>query len=455
MIAPLTLSEFAAACDGQLVAAENSEEVSVTGLTLDSRSIKAGDLFVAVKGARVDGHDFLGRARDAGAGAALLQRPIDAGMPAVLARDTEGALAAFGRLARDQYQGVVIGITGSAGKTSTKNLLAAILRRTGQVLATEGNRNNELGVPLTLSALDPSTEFAVLEMGAGKPGDIAWLQAIARPTVAVLLNVAAAHLGRFGSLDAIAETKSAIFANLPETGLAVFPHDAVWAPSWREQAKPARVLTFGSSAQADYYPRDIVFSGFSGSRFTLQTPEQALPVTLSLPGRAGVMNALAAASVAHALGVSPDTIIQGLADVGPAPGRGSLHTLANQVSLIDDSYNANPEAVRAAIELLASHPGRRYLVLGGMLELGADSEVLHAAVGDYAREHGIDELWTVGEHAEPAGRHFGVGHRHFADIDSVAANAGGFEADSAVLAKASRGEALDVLVAHWLESLSC
>lgn len=455
MIAPLSLNDFASACEGQLFATENGQDIRLTGLAIDSRSVKAGDLFVAMKGARTDGHEFLERARAAGAGAALVQRPIEIDLPVVIARDTEAALASFGRLARDQYHGVVVGITGSAGKTSTKNLLAAILRRAGQVLATEGNRNNELGVPLTLSALDAATEFVVLEMGAGKPGDIAWLQAIARPTVGVLLNVAGAHLGNFGSLDAIAETKSAIFSNLPASGLAVFEHDAHWAPAWRELAQPARVLTFGASEQADYYPHNIIFQGFSGSQFTLETPEQSLSIKVSLPGRAGVMNTVAAATVAHALGVSPSAIVQGLADVSPAPGRGSVHGLANQVSLIDDSYNANPEAVRAAIELLASHPGRRYLVLGGMLELGADSDDLHAAVGRYARECGIDELWTVGERAGGAGQDFGSGHRHFADLNSAMACSDGFEASSAVLVKASRGEALDVLVAHWLESRSC
>ena len=450
MIASMPLSTLADACGGQVVASLADADVRLSGLAIDSRAVKPGDLFAALPGSQVDGHDFVSKAQCQGAGAALVLRALDSDLPQLVVEDQQQALAAFGRLARSAFDGVLVGITGSAGKTTAKNLLASVLAEAGQVLATEGNRNNELGVPLTLANLDPGTEYAVLEMGAGKPDDIAWLVNIAHPTVAVLLNVAPAHVERFGSVDAIANTKAAIFDQLPASGLAVFGADQPWCDEWRERASPARVLTFGLSASADYRAVDIVDCGFDGVAFTVVTPENRFPIKLAIPGRQGIDNGLAAIAVAHALGLSSSAIQRGLSSVKPAAGRGKVYQLASGAHLVDDSYNANPMAVKAAIDVLATRAGVRRLVLGPMLELGEQHEQLHHEVGRYAHDAGIEEFWVVDPRADAAAQGFGAAARRFESVAELLAEDPSLSADHTVLIKASRGAALDRVVTDWL-----
>ena len=449
MIAPLPVTELAACCGATLHGVVGSLS-DVTGLAIDSRRVGPGDLFVAIPGERFDGHDFVATAFERGAHAALVQRPVDAMGPQLVVTDTEAAVASFAARIRAAYSGVLVGITGSAGKTTTKNLLTSILARVGSVLATEGNQNNELGAPLTLARLDATTEYAVLELGAGKPGDIKRLCAFVRPTVAVLLNVGPAHLAQFGSLAAISKTKGALLDGLPPDGLAVINADETWSSDWRNRSEPARCLGYGLGESADYRAVDLELMGFSGSRFVLQTPESEMVIELALPGKQGVYNGLAAATVAHALGVSPQGIVDGLAEVNPAPGRGSVHLQGEKNLLVDDSYNANPMAVRAALDVLATEPGRRRLVLGAMLELGKESDAFHQEVGRYAGQLGIEELWVVGKVAAPAARAFGSAARYFADIpDLLAAHPASAGAD-VTLIKASRGAQLDRVVDAWV-----
>lgn len=448
MIKSLPLSAIAAACTGTVM---GDASVTVTGLAIDSRAVKPGDLFVAIHGARVDGHDYVAAAAQAGAAALLVQREVSADLPQLRVTDIEAAVAAVGRLARADFDGVLVGITGSAGKTTAKNLLAAVLAEAGVVRATEGNRNNELGVPLTLAELSTDTEFAVLEMGAGKPGDIAWLRDIARPSVGVLLNVAPAHLEFFGTLDAIADTKGAIIEHLPANGLAVFNGDQPWADAWRRRAAPARVVTFGQGETVDYRAEGVRLQDFAGSEFSLATPTGEFAVTLRIPGRQGIDNALAAAAVAHSLGVSPAAITRGLASVEPAPGRGRVHALGAELRLVDDCYNANPLAVRAAIDVLARCTGERVLVLGDMLELGEQAAAMHAEIGEYARANGIHTLYAIGALAKHAVASFGAGAHAFADVDALLAADITLPERGTVLVKASRGAALDRVVAAWLE----
>ncbi len=451
MIAPLQVMEIAELCGAELLGVAPAMP-AVSGLAIDSRRVDRGDLFVAIPGQHVDGHDFVATAFDQGAHAALVQRRVEGLGPQLLVADTESALASFAARVRASYSGVLVGITGSAGKTTTKNLLSRILGKAGSVLATEGNLNNELGVPLTLARLAADTEYAVLEMGAGKPGDIASLCAFTRPTVAVLLNVGPAHLAQFGSLDAISETKGALLDELPGTGLAVINADEPWFDRWRSRARPARCVGFGFGKAADYRATNLQLRGFSGSRFVLRTPDLKLDIELALPGRQGIYNAMAAAAVADALGVSPQSIVAGLAEADPVTGRGSVHPLKCGRRLVDDSYNANPLAVRAAIDVLSTEPGKRRLVLGAMLELGEESSALHGDVGRYAARAGIEELWVVGELAAPAAREFGAQARYFAsNAELLEAHPALTGADVAVL-KASRGAHLEEIVEGWMRT---
>lgn len=449
MIAPLSVADFAARCGANLYHDPDNLSV-ISGLAIDSRQVKPGDLFVAIPGARADGHDYVTAAFDRGAAAALVRQAVNSSIPQVIVPDAEAALLTFGAMTRADYDGILVGITGSAGKTTAKNMLAEILSRAGKVVATTGNQNNELGVPLTLAELGGDTEYAVLELGAGKPGDIARLCEMARPNIAVLLNVAPAHLANFGSLGAISETKGALMDDLPANGLAVVNGDDVHVTDWQQRAAPTRCLTFGLNGDADYCASDLKLQGFSGSTFMLQTPEQAFEVMVNVPGRQGVYNALAAAAVADTLGVSASTIREGLGAVNPAPGRGCVEVLSDDVALVDDSYNANPIAVRAAIDVLASAPGCRRLVLGAMLELGLDEEQLHFEIGTYAQEAGIDELWVVGTEAAPAAVAFGEGAHCFASTAEVLEFSPRLVGANTTLVKASRGARLEVLVSQWL-----
>lgn len=450
MLEPIALSDLARTVGGRLSQCPPGMGVCLSGLSIDSRTATPGDLFVAIPGERVDGHDYIAAAADRGAAAAMVLRQSDVALPQVVVGDIEQSLAALGGMIREPYRGVLVAITGSAGKTTCKNLMAAVLAQAGNVVATEGNRNNELGVPISLADLKPDTEYAVLEMGAGKPGDIAWLTAMAKPTVGVLLNIAPAHLEHFGSLSAIAETKGAIIEGLPDNGLAVINGDEPWAEAWKARAGSARVLTFGMSSDNDVSARDIELLGFRGSRFTLVSQEDSFAVTLALPGRQGIANALAAATVGLALGLSSEAIGRGLAAVEPESGRGRVHSLPGDVHLVDDTYNANPLAVKAAIDVLAQCPGQRRLVLGGMLELGEESDRLHLECGRYAQEQGIEELWVVGSVARPATEGFGPGARYFDSRDELPAEGPGVAPGGTVLVKASRGVALDRVVASWL-----
>lgn len=445
MIAATSARNFAERCGGQFISGANTD-VMLTGIAIDSRQVKPGDLFVAIQGERVDGHDFVASAADVGAVAALVSKPVVHELPQILHGDIQSAVAEFGALSREAFNGNVIGITGSAGKTTAKNLIAAVLAEAGEVVATEGNQNNELGVPMTLARLNPANEFAVIEMGAGKPGDIEWLQNIVRPSIGMLLNVTAAHLEHYPSIDEIADTKSAILAQLPEHGVAIFNGDEPWCDAWRARAGSARVITFGFSDRVDVGVLDVSYDGFSGSYLKVRTPVGEWKLTLNIPGRQGVMNALAAIAVAVALGISHAAAARGLEKVRPAVGRGQQFFLAEDITLVDDSYNANPLSVKAAIDVLASSKGPRYLILGAMLELGSETPRFHAEIGRYAAEKGIDALWIVGEIPRPALGTFGIGGLAFASNEALLEKHPPIERGATVLIKASRGARLDVLV---------
>ena len=448
---PFRLSEAAAWCEGRLLGAD----VTVQALGIDSRMLAAGALFVALPGEQVDGHDFVARAAEQGAVAALVSRPVDVAVPQIVCGSTQTALGDIAAELAAARGTTVIDMTGSNGKTSTKTLTHAVLSRVGDTYANPGNRNNELGLPLALIEQPEDARFGIFEMGAGQPGDIAYLAAIARPRIALVNNIAAAHLERMGSLLGIADTKGAIYDALPLDGTAVVNADDAFGPYFAERAAPRRVVRFGIESTAEVVASRIQASDGS-SRFVMQTPVGQIDIDLPLPGRHQVLNALAAASIGLAAGASLDAIADGLASVAPVPGRQQPHRLANGALLLDDSYNANPGSVASAIASLADATRRErgaeaWLVLGDMRELGPGALHLHAEVGDAARDAGIKRLFTVGELSAAASRAFGPGARHYEDQASLAEDVGGaLRANVICLVKGSRGSRMDRVVALLL-----
>lgn len=440
MMRALTLAELQAPLAGRLYGRDRS----VSQVSTDSRSIGEGDLFVALSGENFDGHQYLGDVAAAGAAAALVSRRTEVELSLLLVDDTEQALGRLGAFNRQQYTGPLVAITGSSGKTTVKNMVNAVLSRRGNTLATQGNFNNEIGVPLTLLRLAPDTDYAVVEMGAARSGDIAWLCELGAPTVALLLNAMPAHLEGFGTVDDVAAAKGEIFDDLGPAGVAIINADQIWADDWRARAGAATVLDFGLEKPAQISAVDIQPLGLEGTRFTARTPSGEVSITLPLPGRHNVANALAAIAVGLACGLSLPEIGSGLESVRPEPGRLVVAAGVRGCTVIDDCYNANPGSVRAAIDMLAACAGRRTLLLGAMKELGENSQLLHREIGEYARGAGIEQLWGVGPELHESVEAFGRGGRFFADRDSLLASLGGaFDATDTVLVKGSRSAGME------------
>ena len=428
-------------------------DVAVRGVFTDTRKPQPGGLFVAIKGENFDGHAFVDMARQAGAAAALVAHPVAVDLPQVSVADTTLALGDLASAVRAQRLARVIGITGSNGKTTVKTLLASILQLHGKTHVNAGNFNNEIGLPLSLLALPEDADYAVLEMGAGKPGDIAYLAAIARPEIGLVNNIGPAHLECMGSLDGIARTKGALYSALPTHGVAVINVDDAFAPLFAALAGNRRVLRFGlDRADSAAEVRGKVHALGTTSQFTLLLPDGRSEIALPLAGAHNVMNALAAATLAHALDVPLATIKQGLESARPVAGRLIRHAMPGGWTLIDDSYNANPGSTEAAINTVANEPGQAWLVLGDMRELGAQAAALHAQVGTLARERGIARLYCVGALAASAAQAFGSKARHFADQPALIAALTadleqiGIDHNVCVLVKGSRGSAMDRVV---------
>ncbi|PXV59828.1 UDP-N-acetylmuramoyl-tripeptide--D-alanyl-D-alanine ligase [Dyella jiangningensis] len=439
----MRLSAIALWTRGHLVGGD----ADVTGVAIDTRKVRLGDLFVAIKGERVDGHDFLADAQARGAVAALVTRKIDSPLPQVVVDDTALALGDLASAVRAQSNVRVIGITGSNGKTTVKTLTASILSRHGRTHVNAGNYNNELGLPLTLLAMPQDTEYAVLEMGAGKPGDIAYLAAIARPDIGLVNTIAPAHLERMGSVEGVAETKGALYQALPVDGVAIINADDAFASFFTGLAGSRRQLRFALNHKADV-GAEIIDQRVDGSHFVLSTPVGDADVHLPLAGRHNIANAMAAASIALALDVPLDTIVEGLEQVPGVAGRLQLESMTGGWTLIDDSYNANPGSVGAAIDTLALAQGERWLVLGDMAELGDNAAALHAGIGERARKHGIDRIFAVGPLSASAVKAFGDRGEHFADKAAlVAALRQQLHGGVTCLIKGSRSAGMDQVVA--------
>ena len=402
------LSEAAPLLAAQLRGAD----VEFAGVSTDTRTLKARNLFVALSGPRFDAHHFLTQASALGAAAALLNKPVDTSLPALLVPDTRLGLGKLASAWRQRFHIPLIAVTGSNGKTTVKEMIAAILRQRGEVLVTQGNLNNDIGLPLTLLQLDARHRFAMIEMGANHPGEIAYLTRIAAPTVALITNAGPAHLEGFGSVEGVARAKGELFAGLSEQGTAILNHDDVYAPLWRDLIGKRRVLSFGLEHAADVSAEWAPAA--HGSYMRMHTPQGQLEIRLHLPGRHNVLNALAASAAALAAGAELTDIQRGLESMQPVAGRLQMKNGIHRSAVIDDSYNANPASLSAAIEVLAAYPTTKWLVLGDMAELGADAASMHAEVGRQAHAVGINRLFASGSLSSLAAQSFGKDARHFA-----------------------------------------
>jgi UDP-N-acetylmuramoyl-tripeptide--D-alanyl-D-alanine ligase len=380
---------------------------SFSGITTDSRKVSKGQLFAALGGEKVDGHDYAESAVHDGAAALLVSKVLDLPVPQLLVKDV---LVALGQLAeewRSEINPAVVGITGSNGKTTTREMVSRILELDAKVLSTCGNYNNELGLPLTLFRLEHDHQFAVLELGASKRGDIRYLSNISSPDIGLITNIGPAHLQGFGDQEGVARAKGELYEALPEGGVAIINADEKWSDLWKENCRANTIITFGRQAGCDVYPE------FLNHVVNIVTPMGSFPLRLHLPGEHNLQNALAATAIAVALNIPLTQIQKGLESTQPVPGRlNLLHTEAGW-TVLDDTYNANPASLYAALQVLAHQSGESWLVLGDMKELGIGSRKMHAEMGEAAKSLGVRKVFALGEATKAMAESFGAGARHF------------------------------------------
>lgn len=408
----LCLEEINQIVEGQL----NGDNVAVRSVAIDTRTLSPGALYIAIKGENFDGNDFIAQAQQAGAVAAIVDKQIASDLPHIQVFDTRKALADLANSWRQKFPVKMVGITGSNGKTTVKEMTAAILAEQAPVLYTQGNLNNEIGVPLTLLRLTEEHRFAVIEMGANHPGEIAYTCACAQPEVTLINNIGPAHIEGFGGIDGVAKAKGEIITGLPEQGVAVLNRDDRYYGYFQELSGNRRQISFGLHASADIRASNIetVFfeNGFA-NRFTLHINDTAIELTISLPGVHNVRNALAATAAATALGVDSECIKQGLEKVRAVTGRLQLLQSKYGGIVIDDTYNANPASLQAGLEVLDSCPGAHWVVLGAFGELGDNSPSLHRDMANTMKQMKVERLFATGADARYTVEQFGAGGHYF------------------------------------------
>ncbi len=449
----VTLGQLSGVLNGEL----QGEDVLIDDVTTDTRKITPGCLFVALKGERFDAHDFAQTAKDAGAGALLVSRKLAIDLPQLVVSDTRLAFGELAAWVRKQVPARVVALTGSSGKTSVKEMTAAILAQCGNTLYTAGNLNNDIGVPMTLLRLTPEHQFAVIELGANHQGEIAWTVSLTRPEAALVNNLAAAHLEGFGSLAGVAKAKGEIFSGLSEGGIAILNADNNDWANWQQIIGDRTVWRFSpTAAGSDFSASDIRITA-QGTVFTLHTPNGSAEVLLPLPGRHNIANALAATALATAVGADLNAVKAGLAQLKAVPGRLFPVHLSETQLLLDDSYNANVGSMTAAVQVLSEMPGYRVLVVGDMAELGAESEACHIQVGEAAKAAGIDRVLSVG-HLSQAISDASEAGEHFTDKASAIARLNTLIKEHktiTILVKGSRSAAMEEVVRALQENGTC
>jgi UDP-N-acetylmuramoyl-tripeptide--D-alanyl-D-alanine ligase len=446
----MTLQEIAECMQGRLMnQGSGSESMTVCSVSTDTREIEAGALFIALVGPHYNAHHFVGTAKDKGASALIVSEEVETTLPFILVEDTKTALGHLGAAVKQRVKPKTVGVTGSSGKTTVKEMAASILSRRGKVLATKGNFNNDIGVPLTLLRLEEQHEFAVIEMGANHLGEIAYTTNLVKPDVATIVNAAAAHLEGFGSLLGVARAKSEIYRGLNDDGIALVNIDSQFAEFWKGKLKYNKVKTFGEK-DADFFASDVELDMDGCPQFMLNTPQGRAFVTLTTPGAHNVSNALCAAALCMNVGATLEDIQLGLSAMPIVAGRLNIKRVSSQVRLLDDTYNANVGSVKAATDLLATYPGRRILVLGDMGELGEKARFYHQKAGEHAHQHGIDNLITLGVLSQSASDCFGEQGAHFHDIDTLVRHLEqiltGENRDISILVKGSRSARMERVV---------
>lgn len=422
------------------------EDRVFSGCSTDSRQIQEGQLFVALHGPNFDGHDYLDAAAQGGAVAAMIDTDHRTEMATLKVSNTRIALGDLAHVWRQRFTIPVVGITGSNGKTTVKEMLSSILTCGGRVLATRGNLNNDIGVPQTLFGLDKIHDFAVIEMGANHSGEIARLCDIANPVVAVVTQCAPAHLEGFGTVENVALAKGEIYQSLDSKGTAIINMDDRYASLWKQMAGNCQTTGFGLDKVADV-TASAIRAGAQSSQFNLHLFDECMSIDLPLPGRHNIMNALAAAACAQALGISLDRVHKGLESISTVPGRLQFKPGRNGSSLIDDTYNANPGSFSAALDVLIQTHARHWLVLGDMGELGKESVLLHRQAGELARSKGVERLYTTGDYSVEAARAFGAGAGHFTDHESLINTiTNELDKDVTLLIKGSRSARMETVV---------
>lgn len=448
----MKLSQAAQILQGQLI----GDDVEFHQVNTDSRHLKPGDLYIARIGEKLDGHDFIEEAIRHQASAALVERAIDCSLPQIVVKDSTQALGQLAAYHRGQFAIPVIGVTGSCGKTTVKNLIATILRQSGEVLANESSFNNNVGMPLTLMQLHKEHQFAVVEMGTNHFGEIAALTAIAKPTVATITNAGPAHLEGLGDVTGVSRAKGEIFQGLDIDGIAVINADDKYASYWESLNKDRKILRFSvHNTAAEIHAQDISMGRDGKAKFTLITPTGQTSIKLNLLGEHNINNALTAAACTYAIGIPLAAIRAGLANALPEKKRLNEHHTAQGAYIIDDSYNANPLSVKAAINLLAAHPGRKVLVLGDMRELGPEAQSLHQELGHYAQQQGINELYLFGELTRATASAFGENAHHFTEQQPLTeALKAELNKGTMILVKGSRSMRMEKVVEGLMESES-
>ncbi|WMN61237.1 UDP-N-acetylmuramoyl-tripeptide--D-alanyl-D-alanine ligase [Pseudoalteromonas xiamenensis] len=434
-----------------------AHNLAVHQISTDTRSVRQGDVFVALQGEQFDAHDFVAQAVENGAIGVVVSKLVDVNIPQFLVADTKLALGELGKAVMSHVQPKTIAITGSVGKTTVKEMCAAILRQKGKVLATAGNFNNEIGVPLTLLRLSEEDEFAVIELGANHIGEIAYTVSLTQPDVATVCNVAPAHIEGFGSIDGVGQAKGEIFTGLKATGTALFNEECPYIVDWYHHLSSQSVVKFHSETPSDFYPTEISLDALARASFTLNTPDGTIRIQLPLSGRHNVINAVIAAALTSRVGASLDDIMNGLMQMAEVKGRVNVKQVNAHLTVIDDSYNANVKSVKAAIDLLADLPTHQVLVLGDMGELGPDAAQYHSEIGEYAKQKAIPALFALGPLSRSYVDAFGPDGQHFTTREALLQTLKNYleeqQKEITVLVKGSRSARME-LVADELVSES-